>query len=61
MSRILMAIIRLVVYILHTDAEREWAYDRESHIGQLDQGLDVAIEKGWTIVDMKMDWNKIYK
>lgn len=51
----------LMVYIHHTDAEREWAYDRESHIGKLDRGLDEAIENGWTIVDMKSDWEKIYK
>ena len=51
---------KLMVYIHHTDAEREWAYDRESHIGGLNKGLDEANEKGWTIVDMKKDWNKIY-
>jgi len=51
---------RLLVYIHHTDAEREWAYDRESHIGKLDKGLDEALEKGWTVLDMKRDWNKIY-
>lgn len=51
---------RLMVYVHHTDAEREWAYDRESHIGKLDKGLDEANEKGWTIVDMKNDWKVIY-
>lgn len=51
---------RLMVYIHHTDEEREWAYDRDSHIGRLDRGLDEATEKGWTIVDMKKDWNRIY-
>lgn len=51
---------RLMVYIHHTDAEREWAYDRESHIGRLDKGLDKAKEKGWTVVDMKKDWKVIY-
>ena len=50
----------LLVYIHHTDAEREWAYDRESHIGRLDKGLDEAKEKGWTVVDMKKDWKTIY-
>jgi hypothetical protein len=50
---------RLMVYIHHTDADREWAYDRESSIGRLDKGLDEAIEKSWTVVDMKNDWNKI--
>ena len=50
----------LCVYIHHTDSVREWAYDRESHIGKLDKGLDEAIAKGWTVVDMKTDWKKIY-
>ena len=44
----------------HTDAEREWAYDRTSHIGQLDKALDEAQAKGWTIVDMKQDWKTIF-
>jgi len=44
----------------HTDAEREWAYDRDSHIGQLDKALDEAKSRGWTVVDMKADWNAIY-
>ncbi|MCU0345143.1 MAG: hypothetical protein MUF28_15125 [Ignavibacterium sp.] len=51
---------RLMVYIHHTDADREWAYDRESHIGRLNKGMDEAIEKGWTVVDMKNDWKVIY-
>ena len=51
---------RLLLYIHHTDAEREWAYDRESHIGQLNKGLDEAINKAWTVVDMKNDWKVIY-
>lgn len=48
------------LYVHHTDAEREWAYDRESHIGKLDKGLDEATEKGWTVIDMKNDWKVIY-
>ena len=51
---------RLMVYIHHTDAEREWAYDRESHIGKLNKGLSEAKSKGWTVVDMKNDWKDIY-
>jgi phosphoserine phosphatase len=51
---------RFMMYVHHTDAEREWAYDRESHIGRLNKGLDEANEKGWTIVDMKNDWKVIY-
>jgi hypothetical protein len=50
----------LMVYIHHTDSEREWAYDRESHIGRLDKGLDEANTKGWMVVDMKKDWKVIY-
>lgn len=48
------------LYLHHTDDEREWAYDRDSHIGRLDKGLDEAKEKGWTVIDMKKDWNVIY-
>jgi hypothetical protein len=51
---------KLMVYIHHTDAEREWAYDRQSSIGRLDKGLDEANEKGWVVVDMKNDWKIIY-
>lgn len=51
---------RLCLYIRHTDAEREWAYDRASHIGKLDKGLDEAAAKGWTVVDMKHDWKLIF-
>ena len=51
---------RFCMYVHHTDAEREWAYDRESHIGKLDKGLDEAAAKGWTMVDMKKDWKVVY-
>jgi len=51
---------RLCVYVHHTDEKREWAYDRESHIGRLDKGLDQAESDGWTVVDMKHDWNVIF-
>lgn len=44
----------------HTDAVREWAYDRESHIGRLNRGLDEAGAKGWIIVDMASDWSRIF-
>jgi phosphoserine phosphatase len=44
----------------HTDAEREWAYDRKSSIGHLDAALDEATERGWTVVDMKRDWKRVY-
>jgi len=48
------------LYVHHTDAEREWAYDRDSHIGRLDKGLDEAAARGWTVVDMKNDWKVVY-
>jgi phosphoglycolate phosphatase-like HAD superfamily hydrolase len=52
--------VRLMGLVHHTDAEREWAYDRNSHIGRLDKALDEALAKGWTVVDMKRDWKRIY-
>ncbi len=51
---------RFMLYIHHTDDEREWKYDRNSSIGRLDKGLDTAIEKKWSIVDMKKDWKVIF-
>jgi phosphoserine phosphatase len=51
---------RLMLLVHHTDGEREWAYDRNSHIGTLDKALDAANENSWTVVDMKTDWNRIY-
>ena len=51
---------RFGLYLHHTDEAREWAYDRESHIGRLDKGLDEAHQKGWAVIDMKKDWKVIY-
>ncbi|MEC9373592.1 MAG: HAD family hydrolase, partial [Planctomycetota bacterium] len=51
---------RFGLIVHHTDGEREWAYDRESHIGRLDAALDEAGQRGWTVVDMKRDWKVIY-
>jgi phosphoserine phosphatase len=51
---------RFMGLVRHTDAEREWAYDRRSAIGHLDKALDEAQAKGWTVVDMKQDWKVIY-
>jgi phosphoserine phosphatase len=51
---------RLALLVHHTDAEREWAYDRTSSIGRLDKALDEARAKGWTVVDMKNDWKIVY-
>ena len=52
--------IRLGVLIHHDDADREYAYDRESHIGKLARGLDEAPDRGWTVVSMKHDWKTIF-
>ncbi len=46
--------------IHHTDAEREWAYDRESHVGRLDRALEQAADAGWTVVDMRKECKAIY-
>jgi hypothetical protein len=51
---------RFMLIVHHTDAEREWAYDRDSHIGRLDKALGEASKNGWTVVDMKQDWKRIY-
>jgi len=50
----------LLGLVHHTDDKREFAYDRKSHIGQLDKAMDEAMAKSWTVVNMKKDWNKIY-
>jgi phosphoglycolate phosphatase-like HAD superfamily hydrolase len=52
--------LRFALIVHHTDAEREWAYDRNSSIGRLDKALDEAQAKGWTVVDMKSDWKTIF-
>jgi hypothetical protein len=44
----------------HTDAVREYAYDRHSHFGKLDVALDAAAVNKWTVVDMKNDWKRIF-
>jgi len=51
---------RFMGLVHHTDAGREYAYDRQSHIGKLDKALDEAAAKGWTVVDMKRDWKRIF-
>jgi hypothetical protein len=51
---------RLGLLVHHTDAEREYAYDRNSPIGQLARGLDEAAKQGWVVVDMKEDWNAVF-
>ncbi len=48
------------LYVHHTDDKREVAYDRKSHMGKLDKGLDYALKNNWTLVDMKNEWKIIY-
>jgi len=52
--------LRFALLVRHTDAKREWAYDRKSKIGHLDKALDEALNRGWTVVDMQQDWKVIY-
>ena len=51
---------RLGVIVHHDDAEREYAYDRKSHMGKLDRGLNEAGARGWTVVSMKNDWRTVF-
>ncbi|WP_297971309.1 HAD family hydrolase [uncultured Amaricoccus sp.] len=50
----------LGLIVHHTDAAREWAYDRDSHVGQLARALDAAPDEGWLLIDMASDWKVIY-
>ncbi len=52
---------RFLLYVHHDDDEREWAYDRDSHIGRLDKGLEDAEAGGWTVVSMKDDWGRVFR
>ena len=52
--------VRFVGLLHHTDAEREWAYDRDLKVGRLDKALELARAKDWTIVDMAADWNIVF-
>jgi len=51
---------RLGLFVHHTDADREYAYDRKSHVGTLDKVLDRADAMGWIIVSMKKDWKEVF-
>ncbi|HEY8568185.1 HAD family hydrolase [Microbulbifer sp.] len=51
---------RFGLLLHHTDAKREWAYDRDSHVGQLNKGLDDAAKKGWVVIDMQNDWKTVF-
>ncbi len=50
----------LGVLVHHDDSQREFAYDRDSHIGKLVRGLDEADARGWTVVSMQRDWKRVY-
>ena len=52
--------VRLGLIVHHDDHDREFAYDRESHVGQLDRGLNEASARGWAVVSMKKDWKTIF-
>jgi hypothetical protein len=52
---------RLGLIVHHDDAEREYAYDRDTHVGHLDQALDQAGARGWVVVSMKRDWNTLFE
>jgi haloacid dehalogenase-like hydrolase len=52
--------VRFALVVHHTDAEREWAYDRKSSVGRLDKALDAAQANGWTVVNMKNDWKTVF-
>lgn len=51
---------RMGLLIHHDDAVREWAYDRDSHVGRLDRALAEAPKRGWSLVSMKQDWVQVY-
>ena len=51
---------RFGLIVHHTDAEREYAYDRQSHMGRLDKALDAAAQNRWTVVSMKNDWREVF-
>jgi hypothetical protein len=52
--------VRLGVIVHHTDAAREYAYDRDASFGRLDKALDAAAENGWIVIDMKEDWKVVF-
>ena len=51
---------RFMGLVHHTDAEREWAYDRKSYVGRLDKAWGKAVKRGWTVTNMKTEWKKIF-
>jgi phosphoserine phosphatase len=52
--------VRFGLIVHHTDAEREYLYDRQSHVGHLDKALEAAALNQWTVVDMKNDWKRVF-
>lgn len=50
----------LCLLVHHTDAEREWSYDRQSNVGKLDKALDEAVKRGWVVVDMRTEWARVF-
>jgi hypothetical protein len=50
----------LGVLVRHTDGNREYRYDRDSHVGRLDRALDLSGELGWVVIDMEQDWSRVY-
>jgi hypothetical protein len=52
---------RFMGLVHHTDATREWAYDRQSAIGRLDKALGETLAKGWIAVDMQRDWKTVFR
>ena len=48
------------LFVHHTDSEREYAYDRKSHMGTLDKVLDIVADNDWIVVDMKRDWKQLF-
>jgi phosphoglycolate phosphatase-like HAD superfamily hydrolase len=51
---------RFMGLVHHTDAEREWAYDRKSYVGRLDKAWDEAVRRGWTVTNMKTEWKRVF-
>lgn len=52
--------IQLIMLLHHDDARREYAYDRDSRRGRLDEALDAAASQGWTVVSVRADWNRVF-
>jgi hypothetical protein len=51
---------RFALIVHHTDAEREWAYDRDSHVGKLDAALNAAVDNDWTVASIRDDWSIVF-